>query len=303
MRADAASSAPVSSALTTSSSALVRSKCWRFSDLTTSTQEYARAVDRLDRERGEQRAGVEVVGVVAGVRRVGEHDHRRHPLEPGAHEVVAVARVAADERRRRPRRPASVSRSARITISRWSSTSRARSSRMISGPLGLHPQIRMWSRPLNVAHPCSLSDDGGHEPRGDRGGGERDEAHARDPDDPVRHEAELGLQLVGRRVLEQRAGEPAVRVADGVDVVAAAVLDRPEEDRREEQHQEAERRGDEEPTAHAIEHRLPQPSMRTAVRRGGSVDARGREGLRDRRSGTRRLRPTSDPRARGSRPR
>ena len=41
VRADAANSEPVSSALTTSSSAWVRSKCGRFSDFTTSTHEYA----------------------------------------------------------------------------------------------------------------------------------------------------------------------------------------------------------------------------------------------------------------------
>ena len=47
-----------------------------------------------------------------------------------------------------------VSRSARITISRWSSTSRARSSRTISDPLRFHPQTSTCPVPLYVPMPA-----------------------------------------------------------------------------------------------------------------------------------------------------
>ena len=61
------------------------------------------------------------------------------------------------------------------------------------------------ARTLERPHACSLLDDGGHEPRGDGGGREHDEADAGDAHHPVGDEPELGPQLVRRRVLEERA--------------------------------------------------------------------------------------------------
>jgi hypothetical protein len=113
-----------------------------------------------------------------------------------------------------------------------------------------HEQV---SGSLVRAHPCSLLDDRGDEARRDGCGGEGDEAHAGDADQPVREEPELAAQLVRRTVLEQRAEQPTVGVADGVDVVAARVLDRPEEDRCEEEHQEDEHRRQQEAPVHAVQ--------------------------------------------------
>ena len=226
MRADAASSAPVSSALTTSSSACVRSKCWRFSDLITSTHEYASGlIDSTARvvssERASRSSGSSLAfDASASTITV---DTRSMPARRRSSSLLGLPRMNVTP----SSSSGSVSRSARITISRRSSTSLARSSRMISEPFGLQPQIRRWSEPLNVPIPA---------PRLMTVATNRDAMVAvvnatrltpGDPHGPVRHEAELALDLVGRRALEQRAEEPAVGVADVVDVVAAAVLDQP----------------------------------------------------------------------------
>src|SRR5215213_6303584 len=138
-----------------------------------------------------------------------------------------------------------VSRSARITISRWSSTSRARSSRTISDPLRFHPQTSTCPDPLYVPipAPCLMTV------------ATNRDAIVAVANEPVREESELAPQLVRRTVLEQRAEEPAVRITDRVDVVAARVLHRPEEQRCEEQHQEGEHRRQQETTVHAVERR------------------------------------------------
>ena len=63
---------------------------------------------------------------------------------------------------------------------RGSSTSRARSSRMISAPLPLQPQMTTWPLALVEPMPFPFVHDGGDELRGDGAAHEGDEADAGD---------------------------------------------------------------------------------------------------------------------------
>ena len=122
-------------------------------------------VDRLDGERGEQRARVEVVGLVARVRccrRARSRSTRgRGRRAAGRRRLLGVA---ADERDALLRRAASVSRSARITISRVSSTSSRPQLADDLGALRAPAADQDVARSLERPHPCSSLDDGGHEP-------------------------------------------------------------------------------------------------------------------------------------------
>ncbi len=153
MRADAASSEPVSSAVTTSSSACVRSKCCRFSERITSTHEYAAGLidstarvvssERASRSSGSSLAFDESASTITV-------DTRSTPARRRSSPLLGVPRTNVTP----SSSTGSTSRSARTTISRVSSTSLARSSRMISKPFGLQPQIKMWPEPLNVPIPA-----------------------------------------------------------------------------------------------------------------------------------------------------
>ena len=139
------------------------------------------------------------------------------------------------------------------------------------GALRLHPQIRMWPDPLNVPIPAprlmtvATNRDAmvavANATRLTRRPGRSSTTRTRTASSACR--ATCSRTACGRASRTRRRSSARRR---------SAVLDRPEEERSEDQHEEAERRADDEPTVQAIEHRAAATFLLRAgrPRRGGA---------------------------------